>query len=388
MKDRSTQQVAAEHPAGVVLERVHRAFRLDDGSSVEAVRDLSLSVRPGSLTSIVGASGSGKSTVLRLVAGLERPDRGRIMIDGRSVHDPEAGVEVPAHLRRVGMVFQSFSVWPHLDVGENVAYPLRAQGRRGKDVALAVGRALELVGLGGLERRRSQQLSGGQQQRVAIARAVVQRPAVLLLDEPFSALDGPLRARLGAELVELQATTGITMVYVTHERREALELSHEVVVMGHGCILQQGLPADVYEAPMSRTVAELLGTGNFVPILSKGPLPDGTVETPLGMVRVAGAHRAKGPGSSLLIRPESLQLEPHDEVRTTDRSARDGDSAFDAVVVEVRRRGATVLTTVEHRGTRLLVRSLPPIRFEVGDHVAVSAPASAWHVIGETQDGG
>jgi iron(III) transport system ATP-binding protein len=357
--------------ATVHLSGVSRTFLLADGATVDAVRDVDLVIRSGSLTSLVGMSGSGKSTLLRTIAGLERPDSGRVRIGDRTVHDAAAGIDVPAHLRNVGMVFQSFAVWPHLDVGENVAYPLRAQRVQRREIATRVGDALELVGLGGMERRRSLQLSGGQQQRVAIARALVQRPEVLLLDEPFSALDGPLRQRLGAELLDLQRRTGITMVYVTHERREALELSDHVVVMGDGRVLQEGGPTDVYDRPVTRVVGELLGAANIVPVLRAGPSGTCSVETVLGTLEVANPEDVV-PDAAVLIRPEALRLGP---------SAGARGNRWRATVREAHRRGPTVRTTVEHAGIQLVVRSFAPLQHEAGSDVELSVdPAGCWIV--------
>jgi len=372
----SAEQSDARRMA-VVLEGVSRTFPLAGGTSVRAVRDVDLTIAAGTLTSVVGLSGSGKSTLLRVIAGLERPDAGRISIGGRTVHDTVGRIVVPTHLRRVGMVFQSFAVWPHLDVGQNVAYPLHARGLRGPEVAEEVARALELVGLGGLERRRSQQLSGGQQQRVAIARAVVQRPEVLLLDEPFSALDTIIRTRLGVELVQLQKLTGITMIYVTHERREALALSDRVVVMAGGRIQQEGPPTEVYEQPLSRSVGEMLGSANIVPVFASSAEVNGRIVTAVGPLEVANPQRASEANCVVLIRPEVIRLRSPGTVDGPPPATGRAVNRWTATVVEVRRRGATVLTTVETLGHSLVVRSFVPERCQVGESVEVTVDASA-----------
>jgi ABC-type Fe3+/spermidine/putrescine transport system ATPase subunit len=387
----TTSRLEQDRPsaATVHLSDVSRSFRLERAASVAAVREVDLVIRSGSLTSLVGESGSGKSTLLRLIAGLERPDTGRIRIGDRTVHDHAAGVDVPTHLRNVGMVFQSFAVWPHLNVGENVAYPLRAQRVPRAEIVARVSEALELVGLRGMERRGSQQLSGGQQQRVAIARALVQHPEVLLLDEPFSALDGPLRLRLGAELLNLQRVTGITMVYVTHERREALELSDQVVVMGEGRVLQEGGPTEVYDRPSQRVVGELLGAANIIPVLGLGPPGTRTVETVLGRLEVANPQDV-ALEAAVLIRPEALRLTtpvggqvpaPHPADGASPRGTGSSFNSWLATVRDVHRRGPTVRTTVEHGGLRLVIRSFALVHHDVGSEAEVSVdPAMCWVV--------
>jgi iron(III) transport system ATP-binding protein len=209
------------------------------------VADFHLRVAEGELVSLLGASGCGKTTVLRLVAGLETPDTGRIEVGGRVVVDAAAGTWVPPEARRIGMVFQSYAVWPHMDVLENVAYPLRVRGvpreeRRARTLAI-----LDRVGLGGLDARRPSQLSGGQQQRVALARGLIMEPDVLLLDEPLSNLDAKLRVRMRRDIRRIQKETGFTVLYVTHDQEEALEISDRLAIMDAGRILALGTPDEV-----------------------------------------------------------------------------------------------------------------------------------------------
>jgi iron(III) transport system ATP-binding protein len=361
----------------VRLDGVGRDYLLADGRKVRALDEVDLSIAEGSLTAVVGASGSGKSTLLRVIAGLERPDRGEVSIGGRAVTSSDGRTHIPPHRRRVGMVFQSFSVWPHLDVGQNVAYPLRVQGLRRGDAARQVAEALELVGLGGLERRRSTELSGGQQQRVALARALVQDPDVLLLDEPFSALDAPLRSRLGAELVAIQARTGITMIYVTHERREALELPDHVVVFSLGQVLEEGTPDGLYDRPRTLECAEILGAMNVIALETPphGPGADSQVLTRVGPLQVANREELESDAPHVVgIRPDVVRLLP---ARTTSQqelvSLPDGsENRFPAEVITSRRRGPTVLTEVRAAGVTLLARSRPPEQWQVGLDVTVS----------------
>lgn len=206
------------------------------------VKDFQLRVAERELVSLLGASGCGKTTVLRLIAGLEEPDAGRIAVGDRVVCDAATGAWIPPDRRHIGMVFQSYAVWPHMTVFENAAYPLRvlkvpATERRERTLEI-----LELVGLSGLEKRRPAQLSGGQQQRVALARGLVMRPEVLLLDEPLSNLDAKLRVRMRRDIRRIQQLTGFTVVYVTHDQEEALEISDRIVIMEDGEIIAEGPP--------------------------------------------------------------------------------------------------------------------------------------------------
>lgn len=360
-------------PGPIGLRGVTRTFVTATGD-VDAIAAVDLDIAAGRLTTIIGPSGSGKTTLLRLIAGIDRPDRGRITIGDRTVFDQGGGIDVPTHRRDVGMVFQTFSVWPHLDVHENVAFPLRAARVPRREVGPLVEEALRLVGLEGLGRRRATQLSGGQQQRVAIARAVVQRPAVLLLDEPFSALDAALRAQLGEELTELQRATGITMVYVTHDRREAMALSDDVVAMARGRLLQSGPPVDVYARPVDRVAAALLGAVNVVPVLSE-PRGDGgrtVVDTPLGpwSVTVPDGVDRSAP-AVVVVRPESLRIAGPGTPAPVD------GARFGATVERVVPRGPTLLLRLRAGGLDLTLRTVPPARHRVGDAVEVDVDPSA-----------
>ena len=286
----------------VELLRVTRRF-----GSVIAVDDLSLRVERGSFFSLLGPSGCGKTTTLRLIAGFEQPDAGKIRIAGDEVEG------VPAHRRNVNTVFQHYALFPHLDVATNVAYGLKQKGVERPERERRVGEALELVRLAGLGKRRTWQLSGGQQQRVALARAVVNRPAVLLLDEPLGALDLKLRKQMQHELKGLQSHLGITFIYVTHDQDEALTMSDRLAVMRGGRIRQQGTPRELYDAPIERYVADFVGISNFFPakVLESGhPL---TVELSSGhrlrAVRPAGADPlAAGDEVTVAVRPERVRL--------------------------------------------------------------------------------
>jgi spermidine/putrescine transport system ATP-binding protein len=277
--------------------------------AVTAVDDLTLHIEAGSFFSLLGPSGCGKTTTLRLIAGFEQPDHGEIRIAGLAV----AGV--PAHRRNVNTVFQNYALFPHLDVATNVGYGLKQKGVERVERDRRVGEALELVRLAGYGRRRTWQLSGGQQQRVALARALVNKPNVLLLDEPLGALDLKLRKAMQVELKSLQSQTGITFVYVTHDQEEALTMSDRLAVMRNGRIRQVGTPRELYDTPVERYVADFVGSSNFFAarVLEAGdPL---LVEMPSGhrmrATRPALARRlAVGDEVTVAVRPERVRLAP------------------------------------------------------------------------------
>ena len=237
----------------VTIEGVSRRF-----GAVTAVEDVSLEIARGELFALLGGSGCGKTTLLRMLAGLERPDTGRILIDGQDM------TGVPAHLRPVNMMFQSYALFPHMDVAANVGYGLRREGTGKAEIARRVAEMLQLVRLEGLGSRRPAQLSGGQRQRVALARALIKRPKLLLLDEPLAALDRKLRESTRFEMVRLQAELGLTFVVVTHDQEEAMSMATRLAVMNAGRIVQAGTPRDLYERPASRFVADFIGIANIL----------------------------------------------------------------------------------------------------------------------------
>lgn len=273
-----------------------------------AVDRLSLSIRRGEFFSILGPSGSGKTTCLRMLAGFEAPDLGEILIEGRSM----AGV--PANRRPVNLVFQSYALFPHLTVAGNVAFGLEMQGLPASEIAPRVEQALDMIRLRDKQARRPAELSGGEQQRVALARALINRPAVLLLDEPLGALDQRLRVEMQLELKAIQEQVGITFVSVTHHQEEALTMSDRLAVMHQGRLLQVGSPRDIYETPQSTFVADFIGvsnslTGRIESVVGRqarlraADLPASpvlTVTCPAGM--------AEGGRLRLVLRPERLHL--------------------------------------------------------------------------------
>jgi len=236
------------------LELVSKLF-----GAVRAVNRVELEVRRGHVFTLLGPSGCGKTTTLRMVAGLDRPDEGRIVFSGKVVADASRGLFVPPHKRNMGMVFQSYAIWPHMTVFENVAYPLELRGVRKHVIRDKVDKVLDLVGMTGFADRPAPLLSGGQQQRVALCRALVYEPDLLLLDEPFSNLDAKLRLQMRMEVKLLQQRLGITVLFVTHDQLEALSMSDQIGVMNQGQLEQVGAPSELYDTPASPFVRDFLG---------------------------------------------------------------------------------------------------------------------------------
>lgn len=272
-----------------------------------AVRDVSLSVRPGEFYTLLGPSGCGKTTLLRMVAGFVTPDTGRIVVDGEVLD------AVPPWKRNLGMVFQHYALWPHMTVFENVAFGLRQRGLSGEALSRKVEAALTQMGLQGFEGRRPSQLAGGQQQRVALARSLVVQPRLLLLDEPLSNLDAVLRAQMRVELARLHRDIGITTIYVTHDQAEALALSTRIAVLSGGRLVQEGRPEDIYWRPRNRFVAEFVGAANLVPVRVIEVRDLGVLVETGGGSRLpvaSGGHAwTVGVRGLLCLRPEALQLE-------------------------------------------------------------------------------
>ena len=267
------------------------------GNGAPVLTDISVNFPQGSFTSLLGPSGSGKTTLLRIVAGFITPDQGTVTIGPRDV------TRTPVWARNIGMVFQSYALFPHMTVAENVAFGLGRKGIKGADAAARVTRALEMVRLPGFGERLPKQLSGGQQQRVAMARAIVTEPSVLLLDEPLSALDRRLRQEMQVELLRIQREIGLTTIFVTHDQEEALTLSDNVAILDKGRIVQMGAPQSIYEAPRTRFAAEFLGDSNFL----EGQVQSGVLVLADGtQIR---ASRDLVPGAALLaFRPEKVSI--------------------------------------------------------------------------------
>jgi spermidine/putrescine transport system ATP-binding protein len=347
---------------------------------VRAVDRVSLDIRPGEFFSMLGPSGCGKTTTLRMIGGFELPTAGRIELRGRDVTTD------PPDKRPVNMVFQNYALFPHLDVAGNVAFGLRRKGVDKAQITSRVGEALELVHLGGYDRRKPNQLSGGQQQRVALARALVNRPNVLLLDEPLGALDLKLRKALQIELKRVQTEVGITFVYVTHDQEEALTMSDRIAVMHRGRVEQLGTPEELYERPTTRFVADFIGTSNLLA---------GTVESVDGStasVRLASGDAcltaadglATGGSIELSVRPESVRLVATNGVGTSGATG-----TLPATVEQVAYLGGNVQYLVRTAGG-LTITALAPKngdRIPVGGAVDVSWLPGDALVLAEPSDG-
>lgn len=349
------------------IEGLRKSFGAG-AARVNAADGVDLAVGAGTLLTMLGPSGCGKTTTLRCIAGLERPDAGRIVIGGRVMVDTERGVFVPPSERGIGMVFQSYAIWPHMSVFENVAFPLRvARDRRFSeaDIRDAVGKALDMVRLGGTQGRHATQLSGGQQQRLAFARGIVRMPSLLLLDEPLSNLDARLRDEMRGELMRMQAALGLTTVYVTHDQAEALALSDEVALFQSGRIVQRGSPAEIYREPVNCFAATFIGAANLLPgTVLEGGSGALTVRTGDGMVRcLAPSPVATGAAVTLSIRPETIELR--------NVGAQATDNTLPAKVASRSFLGDVVEYDVQTSTQGVRVRMPPNIEFSLGQDVFV-----------------
>lgn len=346
----------------VVVEGISKSF-----GEVGAIRDLSIVFPEGKVTVLLGPSGCGKTTTLRAIAGLESLDRGRIVFGDRVVFDAEAGTNVPPEDRNIGMVFQSYAIWPHLTVRENIAYPLRIRRRPHQMVRRRVDEVLAITGLSDFADRNATRLSGGQQQRVALARAVVAEPEVLLLDEPLSNLDARLREATRRELARIQSQVGSTFIYVTHDQLEALALGDYICVMNRGCVVQMGRPRDIYDRPKTSFVAQFVGSANFVEGRKIGGMGGSqtVVESPLGRFVAAGANDGAPGGQVIMVlRPERLRMSDHGTpgMRTVNR--------IDGVIDQLFYLGDVQEVVVRVRECMLRARVDVRSRLDFGDAVS------------------
>ncbi len=269
-------------------------------SGQTVVDDVSVAIAPGEFFTLLGPSGSGKSTTLSMIAGFAVPESGTVMLGGRDM------TNAAPRDRGLGMVFQNYAIFPHLNVAENVAFPLRSRGVRGAEVMERVGRALEMVQLAGMGRRHGRELSGGQQQRVALARAIVAEPGIVLMDEPLGALDKNLRYHMQTEIKDIQRRLGMTVIFVTHDQEEAMNMSDRIAIMRHGRIVQMGEPREVYERPDTAFAGRFLGEANLIAGHAAGSMLRTASGSPL---KAANTHD----GDALLfVRPEKLTLQAPD----------------------------------------------------------------------------
>jgi iron(III) transport system ATP-binding protein len=337
------------------------------GSVVKAAQDVSFDVPEGKLFTLLGPSGCGKTTTLRSIAGLEKPSAGEIEVGGKTMYSSARGIFVAPNKRNFGMVFQSYAIWPHMNVFQNVAFPLQVRRMGRKAISEKVMRVLESVQLAELRDREATKLSGGQQQRLALARALVMEPQLLLLDEPLSNLDAKLRDRMRSELKRLQRELNLTTVYVTHDQSEALALSHEIAVMNDGRVVQVGTPREIYEQPKNQFVADFVGTTNFISgTVTAAEDSNGRclVGCGLGPLKVQGSQGvAKDTAVIVSVRPEDVELSEHPP------TAADGDNVCKAVVTAKDFLGEHLDFQVKVGDVVLLARAHPSLRTPVGDAI-------------------
>ncbi len=368
--------------SSVSLRGVAKSFTVG-GSHVRGLSQIDLDVEAGEFLVLLGPSGCGKSTLLRCVAGLETPDCGRVEIGGSTVFDRSTGIDVRPSKRAIAMVFQSYGLWPHMTVAENVEYPLRAQRMKDARRNGRVDKVLEIVKCAKLANRLPAQLSGGQQQRVALARALAPDPVLLLLDEPLSNLDAQLRIDLRRELRELHRRVGFTAIYVTHDQAEAMHLATRVVVMRDGEIEQIGRPHEVYENPSSRYVAEFFGIRNRLELTleREDVLSDaGPLRGDVGWIKAAASGDAN---ATLFVRGESLRIRPPGSLHPTGALWLDG-----GVVSDIAYMGATTAVYVAFGSVEFEVvaprgGAVP----QINDAIEVSFAREDGYVYGSTQRG-
>lgn len=350
------------------LENITKTFPQRDGKGlVYAVDDVSLIIERGEFLTLLGPSGCGKTTTLRLIAGFESPSAGKIMLEGQDItHDAP-------NKRDMAMVFQSYALFPHMSVFDNIAYGLQVRGMSKSAIQRAVDDALQQVGLTGLDKRRPNELSGGQQQRVALARSLVMEPSVLLFDEPLSNLDAKLRVQMRSEIRRLQRRLDITSVYVTHDQVEAMALSDRIVVMNEGHIEQIGTPEEIYRYPESRFVADFIGRANFVTTLVEAVDNHAATVTVLGQTITRPLDKTPAVQDELVavLRPESLSLST--------------DISYNQVRVEqAMYLGSQLEYVVDADGQQLVVVEIDPRAgqaFQEGQQVGIDFTADAVHLL-------
>ena len=341
-----------------MLLRIENLTKLyTPGAAGGGIRSIGFDVAAGEFYTLLGPSGCGKTTTLRCVAGLEEPTTGRMTLDDRVILDAEAGTFMPANQRRLGMVFQSYAVWPHMSVFDNVAFPLRmARDRQWSraDIEQRVAHTLATMELAAFASRSAAQLSGGQQQRLALARALVAEPRLLLLDEPLSNLDALLREHMRSELRRLQKEVGVTAIYVTHDQSEALAMSDRIAVMHNGRIVQIGTPHQIYHQPCNAFVAGFVGRSNVLrgTLIERRPGGGARIETALGPVL------CEAPGGAVGAAPGAVLIRPEHVVLTPAGGGEPGPNRFHGQVSQTVFLGEAVECIVEVNAVNILVRSV------------------------------
>jgi len=351
----------SDHSAAVSVVGLSKAFGRE--ADVRALDGVSIDFPAGQCTVLLGPSGCGKTTILRSIAGLVRPDAGRVAIGDAVAFDATAGTDVPPEKRQLGMVFQSYALWPHLTIAENIAYPLLTSRLPKAEVAKKTEAMLDWVGLKGMGGRFVHELSGGQQQRVSLARAMVGKPRAILFDEPLSNLDARLRERMRLELLALRQQSPFTSIYVTHDQLEAMTLGDRVVVMRAGQVEQVGSPEDVYRRPRTRFTADFVGIPNLLKGTVRGVRDDGiAVDTPLGVLRTSSLRRDWAPGANCTVAVRSTLLAVDDRATA--------DQLMGTIVRSVFQ-GSSSIDVVDVGGTQVIVESIAEERHEPGTKVAV-----------------
>jgi iron(III) transport system ATP-binding protein len=336
------------------------------------VKDISFSVGRGEHLSLLGPSGCGKSTTLRCIAGLETPVSGEIIIDGTPVFSSAKRLTMPTEKRKLSMVFQSYAIWPHMTVFENVAYGLRVQRVSDSEVKERVASVLKMVGMEDFIERPATDLSGGQQQRVALARAYASRPKAILLDEPLSNLDARLRVRMREEIKEIQHKFDLSTIYVTHDQEEAMAISDRIIVMRDGHIEQSGKPLEIYDTPRTRFVADFIGAANILAGTPEGTTPSGTPVLKVGdaLVQCAAGSKLLAPGANgkslVAVRTVYPEIRRDAPVRT---------NQWPATVTRRALLGDIVNYTVAWPGGELRLHMFPNELFNEGEHVKLHIPA-------------
>jgi iron(III) transport system ATP-binding protein len=364
---------ARDAASSISIRNLVKHFRREDGTDVRAVDDISLDVPAGDFLVLLGPSGCGKTTLLRCVAGLERPSSGRIATQRGVVFDSLHGLNLPPEARRIGMVFQSYALWPHMTVFDNVAYPLRARRMSTADIQSQVSRTLTALGIGDLARQYSAQLSGGQQQRVALARALIAGTDTVLFDEPLSNVDARVRDDLRNEIREMQLRLGFTAVYVTHDREEAMALGKRIAVIEHGRIAQIGTPKTIYGQPCSAHVARVLGaTTEIAGSVRECDGVHAVVDTTVGAIRVSTSRHVPAGSEVLLVtRPVDWQISSGDGASSNCWGARIEEGTYLGIRNEYVMAVENLRVRVWHCGELL----------PQGTQVVISIPSHAIHML-------
>ncbi len=354
----------------VRLDRLSKRF-----GPLTAVEDLSLAIGKGEALTLLGPSGCGKTTTLRMIAGLETPNTGTISFDGVPVLSTADGINLPPERRKIGMVFQSYAIWPHMTVAQNVAFPLKVRRVSAAEIQTRVAATLAMMGLAGLEDRPATRLSGGQQQRVALARALIHEPALLLLDEPLSNLDVKLREQMRVELKLLQARLGLTLIYVTHDQTEALSLSDRIALLNRGRIEQIGSPRALYEHPETPFVRDFLGKSVTLSGCIRG-IANGRVAIELACAggsvidcqAPAGLDLSPGREIEISVRPEAVRLARTDDGET---------NTLRGVVEATLYQGERSECEIRIGDAAVLVYMPPDMSFARGDSIALAIARDA-----------